>query len=100
MVSLTMEPPTGLGPVTSSLPKTRSPSELRGLTLQHTASCYASRRLGMVGGGGFEPPKAFRRQIYSLLPLAARASPHAHSRRSLHHVIYINLAIFVKGRKK
>jgi hypothetical protein len=28
----------------------------------------------MVGGGGFEPPK-LSRQIYSLIPLAARESP-------------------------
>ncbi len=30
---------------------------------------------GMVGRGGFEPPKAFSRQIYSLLRLTAPQPP-------------------------
>ena len=33
----------------------------------------------MVGGGGFEPPK-LSRQIYSLIPLAARESPPKNGR--------------------
>ena len=35
--------------------------------------CHLSENI-MVGGGGFEPPK-LSRQIYSLIPLAARESP-------------------------
>ena len=33
-----------------------------------------SRRAPTVEGGGFEPPQAQGRQIYSLLPLATRES--------------------------
>ena len=60
-VQKNLEPLTGIGPVTSSLPKRCSTTEL-----QRRKDGGESRIRTYVG---------IRRQIYSLLPLATRASP-------------------------
>jgi hypothetical protein len=76
----------GFEPTTSSLEGWNSTAELHplllsGLLLRERASVDSNHhpravRGSLVEGEGFEPSKAWSRQIYSLLPLAARASLH------------------------
>ena len=74
-----LERETGIEPATNSLEGCDSTTEL----LPPTGCTVCSGPLSpveqsLVGRGGFEPPKALGRQIYSLLHLTALQPPRPH----------------------